>query len=85
MASEETKAISYNDNNYRALMAEFKTLSAFAEVAVWDERARAEVERIIKVAHVQKKCKGYRGSAMIAPWISQSLTSSMRTSARPGC
>src|SRR3990172_5085235 len=35
-------------------------------------------------AHVQKKCKGHRGHAMIAPWIFQSLTYSMRTSAPPG-
>lgn len=41
-------SIQYNDDNYLALMAEFKTLSTFAAVASWDGRAQAEVGHLIE-------------------------------------
>ena len=49
MSSNTEPAINYNDNNYRSLMTELKSLSTFAAIADWDARARIEVERILSV------------------------------------
>jgi len=49
MSTNTTSAISYNDSDYKALMADFKTLSTFAQVTAWDERAGLEVDRIANV------------------------------------
>jgi hypothetical protein len=49
MSEEPARGIYYNDDNYRALMVEYKRLSTFAEVSSWDQRAQAEVDKIIIV------------------------------------
>ena len=49
MAEKETGVIQYDNNNYHALMDEYKTLSTYEAVAGWDQRAQAEVDRIAGV------------------------------------
>jgi len=47
MTTEDSRKVSYDDNNFRELMSEFKTLSTFAAVESWDKRAGNEIERIV--------------------------------------
>jgi len=49
MTPEGMRVVHYDERNFRSLMAELKTLSTFAEVAAWDQRAQAEVDRIASV------------------------------------
>ena len=51
MAAEAMKETHYTDHNFRKLMAEFKILSSFTQIAAWDEQAQVEVENIIIVIH----------------------------------
>jgi hypothetical protein len=47
MSSNNDQTITYTDKNYRALMAELKSLSTFTATADWDARARAELKSIV--------------------------------------
>jgi len=49
MAEQSAQAIQYDDKNYRALMDEYKTLSTYENVAGWDQRAQAEVDKLAGV------------------------------------
>ena len=46
MIDEQGKGIHYDDSQFRALIGEYKTLSTFAEVALWDQRAQDEINKI---------------------------------------
>jgi len=41
--------LSYDTKNFQALMLEYEGLVTFADVASWDERANAEVKKIVNV------------------------------------
>jgi hypothetical protein len=47
--SEQSDSVAYDDGDYNKLMSELQTISTFAQVKVWDERAQAELLRIIQV------------------------------------
>jgi len=47
MSPEPVVMSSYNAKNFQALMAEYKGLRTFADVAAWDQRASAEVEVMV--------------------------------------
>jgi hypothetical protein len=47
MDAKQVRTFSYNENDFKALMAEYKRLSTFGEVESWDRRASAETDRIV--------------------------------------
>jgi hypothetical protein len=53
-----TEAITYDDKDARALLAEFENLRTFAAATDWDSRAGSEVERIVSVI---RQLDGERG------------------------
>lgn len=49
MADQNVTVIRYDDDTYQQLLTEFETLSTFAAVADWDQRAQTEIDRILGV------------------------------------
>lgn len=46
-----SKAITYDNSNFKKLTAEFKTLGTFSAVATWDSQAQLEIEKLVRAVH----------------------------------
>lgn len=57
--TKDPNTLAYDTTSFKALMAEYKELLTFSDVASWDKRAAIEVENLVRTVHdVDKKRTG---------------------------